>query len=128
MQLPPRLKRLVWAAPLIVLLLLPGWAAELKPVAHEILLRRVQRADNVVGVRRAVDGDPGEWQATYADSVTASALSALNLRGMTTYVAPPLYVAYIPEGARLGEYFRVETHLHWPWWLPGGGVQWKLPN
>ena len=41
-------------------------------------------------------------------------------------------VAHIPPGIdllpqRADAYFAVQTSWRWPWWWPGGGVDWKMP-
>ncbi len=129
MYLSPRLKKWLWAMPPLVLLCLPGWGGSLRSFPHETMLARLRRTSDVFGVTRQAEQEGGEWHVTYADSTAAGLLSTLNLRTLCTYVVPPDYVAYIAPGARMADdYYLVETRLRWPWWWPGGGVEWVVPE
>lgn len=129
MYISPRVKRWLWAVPPLVVLALPGWGADLKPTPHETMLSSLRASPDVFGVTREIEGDGGEWHATYMDNAAAGALTTLNLRGLCTRVVPPDFVAYIPPGARMAdEYMSLDVRLRWPWWWPGGGIDWVVPE
>ena len=131
--LRPAFKRRLWLAPAAVLVLAPGWSGTFVPVTNDDIIAHSQhfRGDDVFGVVRA--GEQGEeWHAEYMGSGTANLLSTLGLRSAATSVVPPTFVAHVPPGApdrpqRADAWFRVEPHVHWPWWRPGGGIRWELP-
>jgi hypothetical protein len=90
-------------------------------------------ASEVFGASRPGARDGEEWHATYMGSRPAKLLDLLNLRGFATRVVPPAFVAHIPPGAddlpeRADGYYRVLTSWRWPWWWPGGGVDWTVPG
>jgi hypothetical protein len=131
----PEWKKRLWIGAAVVPFLLPGWRGELVPVPHEevLLAAKARDADDVFGVSR--DGEvPGErWHAQYLGGRTAKLLDVLNLRAWATRLTPPDFAAHIPPGPedlpeRADAYFRVATTTRWPWWWPGGGVDWRLPR
>jgi hypothetical protein len=137
MYVPPEVRRRLWLVPVGLVLVLPGWSGRLVPVDHEEILQHSRRARDVFGVTRAAADPAEEWHAQYMDSEAASLLDDLRLRGLTTRLVAPDYVAHIPARtrvrgvelpARADAYFRVETGWRWPWWWPGGGVAWEVPE
>ncbi len=134
MYVPRSVKRRLWILPAAVLVLSPGWRGELVPVPHEEVLLKAAEfdADEVFGAVRAGSVEGEEWDVQYMGSRVANALALLNLRGLATRLVPPAYAAHVPPGGdlrpqRADAYFRVEAHVRWPWWWPGGGVRWELP-
>ena len=140
MYIAPEVRRWLWAVPVAVAVLCPGWEGRLVPVPHEeaLVAARAAPPEQVFGVERAAQGDTRErWHAQYLGGGFAGLLRDLNLRGLTTYLVPPDYVAYLPpptvhKGIELAPtpaaYYRVETACRWPWWWPGGGVAWDVPE
>lgn len=131
----PEVKRRLLLVPVAVLVLAPGWSGRLVPIEHDEVLRECRRHDagEVFGASRDGDVAGEEWHAQYVASPAARFLDALNLRGFATRVVPPMFAAHIPPGMdllpeRADAYFRVETSWRWPWWWPGGGVDWRMPG
>jgi hypothetical protein len=131
---PPAVKRRILIACGILPVLLPGWGGDLVPVPHEEIIVEAAKhdADEVFGASRPGERAGEEWHAQFMGSTPAQVLDFLNLRGFATHVVPPAYVAHIPPGAdllpeRADGYFKVVTHWRWPWWWPGGGVDWTMP-
>jgi hypothetical protein len=130
----PRWKKRLWIAAAAALFLLPGWQGRLVPVPHEEILLESARhdADEVFGVSRPGEAPGERWNVQYMGGGAAKLFDLLNLRGFATRVVPPRFAAHIPEGPedlpeRADGYFRIETSLRWPWWFPGGGVDWRPP-
>jgi len=122
---------LLVALPCLAAVLLPGWSARLEPVDHEAVLAAARSASpgDVFGVARPGARDGETWHAQYHDSVVARVLHGAGLRGALPGLLPPAFAAHIPVGAeRADGYFRVRTSVHWPWWWPGGGVDWSVPE
>jgi len=115
-------RRGAWAG--LAVGLLPGWRAELRPVPHASVLAAAAAAPggSVTGVE-VRDGAGRTWHAQYLGSGAASLLSGLGLGGGVASLVPPDHVAWIVDGKAAG-YFAVERSLRWPWWWPGGGVNW----
>lgn len=135
MYLPPEWKRRLWIAAGVLPFALPGWRGELVPVPHEEIILDAARydADDVKSASRPGEAPGEEWHAQYFGSPWAALFDLLNLRGFATRVAPPTYVAHIPPGLdslpeRADAYFRVETATRWPWWWPGGGLDYRMPD
>ena len=122
----------------------PGWAATLTPVQHDEILARAAESGAPFGVTvRDVAATPSEdvapgavraaeWHAEYLDSGWARIFAACGLRGFAPSVVPPDYAAHVPAspdgGLRPADgYYRVVTSWRWPWWRPGGGVDWLAP-
>ena len=126
-----RRRLLVVAALCAVALLLPGWRGELREVPHTEVLAaaRAVPPGTVFGVEVPdVDG-AGTWHAQYLDSVIARLLRAAGMGASLTAVLPPSFAAHIPAGAeRADGYFRLDARVHWPWWAPRGGVEWRDPR
>jgi hypothetical protein len=123
-----------WIAAALVLLAAPGWRGELVPVAHDEVLAvtGARAAGEVFGVARAGERQGEEWHAQYVASPPAEALFALGLRKLAPALVAPQFVAHVPPGfdgvpQRADGYYRVATSWRWPWWWPGGGVDWRLP-
>ena len=118
----------VCAAPV---LLAPGWRATLEPTSHDALLATMRSADpeGVFGVSRRGRQRGEEWHAQYAGGGLPRLLRALGVRGALPALVPPRYAAHVPAGAeRADGYFSVRATAHWPWWRPGGGVDWHDPR
>ena len=129
MYLSPRTKRLLFAVPVACAVLAPGWSASLERLHYEQMWDQLKQADNAVGVSHVPVVGGEEWHATYVDDSLAGLFSSLNLRGFLPTFSPPDYVAHIPAGELHADaHYRVETHLRWPWWWPGGGVEWSAPR
>ncbi len=135
MYVPPEWKRRFWISAAVAPFLVPGWRGTLVPVPHEeiILDAATYDAGEVIPATRAGDAQGEEWHAQYMGSRAAAVLEFLNLRSVATYLAPPKYVAHIPPGPddlpeRADAYFRVDTSWRWPWWWPGGGLDWRMPE
>ena len=135
MYIPPEWKRRALFGVLAVLVLLPGWAGDLVPVDSNEMLRDLTRRDasEAVVATRGGDKEGEEWHVRFLDSGWARVFDLLNARGLATRTVPPAYVAHIPPGAdelsvRADGYYRVETRWRWPWWWPGGGVDWRVPD
>jgi hypothetical protein len=131
----PEWKSRAWILPLAVLALAPGWRGDLVPVPHEEILTEAKRCDPADVIPGSLPGrEEGEqWHAQFFGSSAARVFDLLNLRGLAPHFVPPSYVAHIPPGMddrpeRADGYFRVETHWRWPWWWPGGGVDWRVPQ
>ncbi len=135
----PRTRRRVLIAVAGVCALFPGWGGTLAPVDHEEILAssRSRSAGQVIGV--ALSGErPGEaWHATYHGSASARFLADIGLRSLAPHVIAPDFAAHVPAHpagpgrdlpARADGYYRVVPHVRWPWWWPGGGVAWELPE
>jgi len=125
----------MWIAAGVAPFLLPGWRGELVPVPHEEIILDAARFDagDVIPATRAGDQPGEEWHAQFMGSRWAAFFDVVNLRGLATRFVPPKYVAHIPPGfdelpERADAYFRVETTTRWPWWWPGGGLDWKMPE
>ncbi len=99
------------------------------PVPHEEVLASAAASDGSVGVV-AVSGAAGEWHAQYHHSGWARLLSALGMRKALPSLVPPDFAAHVPAAGgaspRADGYFRVEATWRWPWWRPGGGVDWTV--
>jgi hypothetical protein len=126
---------LVLAALCGTVLLLPGWRGVLVETPHDDVLAAAREAvpDRVFGVTRPaeLDGgrDGGEWHAQYHGSLAARLLRGAGMGASLTRIVPPAFAAHVPPRAeRADGYFRIETALHWPWWRPGGGVDWHDPR
>jgi len=129
MALSRRLRRLLWALLPATLLLAPGWRADLLPVRHEQMWDDLRSSAGAIGVARPVGGNGEEWHATYLESGLAEALESLRMRDFLPALVPPDYAAHIPAGGTHADgYYEVRTRTHWPWWWPGGGVDWRLPD
>ena len=120
--------RLALVALLACALLGPGWRGELVAVEHAELLSaaRASKAARVFGISL---GDPplGErWHAQYVGRSLPVVFHDLGLRKSLPALVPPDFAAHLPAGAeRADAYYRVSVALHWPWWRPGGGVDWS---
>ena len=135
MYVPPEWKKRFWIGCAIAPFVLPGWSGKLVPVDHDEILIASAKFDagEVFGASRSGDVPGEEWHAKYMGNAAADILELFNLRGLTVHVAAPAYAAHIPPGrddvpVRADAYFRVETNWRWPWWWPGGGVDWRMPN
>ena len=111
--------------------LAPGWQGTLVPVPHDDVIDAASRSGSAMGVVRAGDGRGDEWHVQYLDPGLARLLADLGMRGALPSLVPPDFVAHVPApvgpkevATRADGYYRVETSLRWPWWLPGGGVRW----
>jgi hypothetical protein len=125
----PRWKVVVAAAGAAAVLA-PGWRGSLVPVDHDEILAAAGRSRTQLGVSRP--GDAGaEWHLQYLDSYAVRWLDELGLRRRAPWLVAPDFVAHVPPSAggvvRADAYFRVATRTHWPWWRPGGGVEWRVP-
>lgn len=114
--------------------LAPGWSGRLVPVEHDAVLAAASRASSSIGVSRDGSGRGDSWHAQYLDSGFARFLCDAGFRRSATRLVPPDFVAHIPGpvgpvplATRADGYFAVETALRWPWWRPGGGVDWTVP-
>jgi hypothetical protein len=130
----PETKKRLWIAAAVAPFLLPGWRGDLHPVPHEEILIESRKfdADDVIGAIRDGDAPGEEWHLEFMGSRAAAFFDLLNLRGLATHLVPPRFAAHVPPGAdalpeRADAYYRVETRTRWPWWWPGGGVEWKAP-
>lgn len=129
---PVPLPRLGWkkrlALACAVAALVPGWSGRLVPAVHDDLLAEAARSRTQLGVTRG--GAAGEeWHLQYLDSWPVRMLDELGLRPHAARFVPPTFVAHLPPGSdRADGYFRVATRWHWPWWRPGGGLDWALPG
>lgn len=124
-----RVPRLTWklagALVLAAAALWPGWSARLVPADHEALLAAAGRSRSPLGVVRPGDAPGEEWHVQYLDSWPVRLLDGMSLRHLAPALVPPDFAAHVPAGTgRADAYFRAEPHLRWPWWLPGGGVDW----
>lgn len=129
MYVSPRVRRLLLALPIALLVLAPGWRGRLAPLRYEQMWDALQSADDAIGVAYVPVEDGPEWHATYVDDGVASAVRALNLRTYLPHLSPPDFVAHIPAGELHADaHFRVESSVHWPWWWPGGGMDWTAPE
>lgn len=135
MYVPPEVKRRIRIACLVVPFVLPGWRGDLVPVPNDqVILASAQfDAGDVFGTSRPGEREGEEWHAQYMGSGAARFLDLLGLRRFATHLVPPAFAAHIPPGSdklphRADGYYRVETHLRWPWWWPGGGVDWRVPG
>ena len=131
--LPPmassRVRKALWQVPLAVLALAPGWRGTLVGVTEDEKWARLRGADSAVGVSRPGEREGEEWHASYVDSAPARILETFGARSLLLRLTPPDLVAHMPVGARHADgYYRVESHLRWPWWWPGGGVDWTQPD
>jgi hypothetical protein len=66
-------------------------------------------------------------------SPTAQALVFAGLRRIAPRCVPPSFAAHMPAGEagrpqRADGYYRVVASWRWPWWWPGGGVDWRIPG
>jgi len=111
--------------------LAPGWAGTLVPVPHDELIAAAARSGSAMGITRAGEGRGDEWHLQYLDPRFARLLADVGLRGVLPSLVPPDFAAHVPApvgprevATRADGYYRVETSLRWPWWLPGGGVRW----
>ncbi len=104
--------------------LLPGWRGDLAPVPHGSVLAaaRASPSGSVVGVE-VRDAAGGTWHAQYVGSGAARVLRGLGLGGSVASLVPPDHAARIVDGKGAG-YYAVEPSMRWPWWWPGGGVDW----
>lgn len=134
MYLSHSVKRRVWIACAVAPVVLPGWSGVLVPVSGDerIVEAGKYAADEVVPATRRGDVAGEEWHVTFMGSRAAEFLDFLNLRTFATHVVPPTFVAHIPPGTdllpeRADGYFKVVTRWRWPWWWPGGGVDWTNP-
>ena len=116
--------------------LVPGWSGRLVRADHEAMLAEAAQSHTQLGVTRAGgsgDADDAgaageEWHLQYLDSWPVRMLEEMGLRPQAAHIVPPTFVAHVPPGAdRADGYFRIETSWHWPWWRPGGGLDWTLP-
>lgn len=126
-----RRRRIVLAAVCAAVLLLPGWRAGLREVPHAAVLAAARDAppDTVFGVVRHDAEDGAEWHAQYHGSALARLLHGVGMGGSIASLLPPDLAAHVPAGAeRADGYFEVVAAVHWPWWLPGGGVDWRDPR
>ena len=133
-----RRRMLLLAALCGTALLLPGWRGRLVAAPHDDVLAAARGAapDSVFGVSRVAGsgGAPGSaaggtWHAQYHDNRVAGLLRRAGMGASLTRLIPPAFVAHIPPRAeRADGYFRVETSIHWPWWRPGGGLEWSDPR
>jgi hypothetical protein len=126
-----RRRKLIVAAFCGVVLLAPGWRAALQPVPHGQILAAVSTAapGDVFGVSVAGAREGEVWHAQYHGSPFARLLRAAGVRSSLPSLVPPAYAAHIPVGAeRADGYYRVAAAAHWPWWRPGGGVDWRDPH
>ena len=116
--------------------LLPGWRGDLVPVPNDqVILAASQFSTPATCSPRAVpargrarSGTPSTWAATPRACSTCSGCA-----GSRRHVVAPSFAAHIPPGSenlaqRADGYYRVDTHLRWPWWWPGGGVDWQVPG
>jgi hypothetical protein len=132
----PQVKRRFWISLAVAPFLVPGWRGELVPVSsHDDIIRKASGYDagEVFGVSRKGDTPGEEWHSQFMGSSTAQFLDLVALRGIAPSIVPPTCVAHIPPGAdlrpeRADGYYWVEVHLRWPWWWPGGGVDWRQPD
>ena len=108
--------------------LLPGWRAELVPVPRETILGEARRVADfeVFGVSRP--GKAGDtWHAQYIARPLATRLHNVGVEARLPAFCAPDFVAHIPRGAvRSDATYRVVTEVHWPWWRPGGGIDWDV--
>lgn len=110
------------------LLLAPGWSAVLVPAPHDEVLDAASRSRTQTGVTRPGDAPGEEWHLQYLDSWTVRMMDELGLRKQAPRVAPPDFAAHVPAGSeRADAYYRVASRVHWPWWRPGGGMDWSPP-
>ena len=126
---PPRARRAWWklagAAALAALVLAPGWSARLVPADHGALLAAAGRSRSQLGVTRPGEAPGEEWHLQYLDSWPVRVLDEMALRRLAPLLVPPDFAAHVPAGSgRADGYFRGESRLRWPWWWPGGGVDW----
>lgn len=129
MYLSPTVRRRLWIVPVAIVLLLPGWSARLRPLSYEEMWDHLQRTTSAVGVARAAEVDGAEWHATYVENGFAESCASLGLRHILPALSPPDYVAHIPAGGiHPDAYYRVESSVRWPWWWPGGGIDWTTPD
>jgi hypothetical protein len=124
-----RLRRPTWretaVAAAALALLAPGWRADLVRVPHEEALAAAARSRSQLGAVRAGDAPGEEWHVQYLDSWWARMLAELGLRARLPALVPPDFAAHVAAGsARADGYFRADAAVHWPWWRPGGGVDW----
>lgn len=126
--LRPRWKPVVLAVAAAAALA-PGWAAEFVPEDHEAILDAAGRSRSQLGVTRAGEAAGEEWHLQYLDSGWVALLDELGLRRRAPALVPPDFAAHIPPGSdRADGYFRVASRWHWPWWRPGGGLDWRVPR
>jgi hypothetical protein len=129
MYLSPAVRRALLVAPFVIVLALPGWSARLRPLGYEEMWNHLQRTNSAVGVTRAAEIDGAEWHATYVDDDFAEFCSGLGLRHVLPALRAPDYVAHVPAGGiHPDARYRVEATTRWPWWWPGGGVDWTAPE
>ncbi len=135
MYLSPRAKRALLISGAALPFVLPGWRGELVPVDHDEILAQAARYDagEVFGVSLAGEKDGEEWHAQFMGSRAADSINALALRKLAPRLVPPAYVAHIPPGTeglptRADAYYRVVAHARWPWWWPGGGMDFVRPG
>jgi hypothetical protein len=134
-HLSPGNRKRLWIALCVAPLLVPGWRGVLVPVGHDEILRESARhaADDVFGASRRGERAGETWNIQYMGGRWAALLDRCGLRGFATRVAPPQFAAHVPPGPdglpeRADGYYRVETSWRWPWWWPGGGVDWRVPS
>ncbi len=132
---PGKRTRIALAVAALAAGLAPGWSGRLVEVGLEVVLAcaRGARAGSVLGVTRPVvkDGvETGEeWHASYVGRRLPAFLAGVGLRRALPRLSPPDFVAHVPAGARRADgYFDVEVSTHWPWWRPGGGLTWAIPD
>lgn len=122
-----RLPRKIWvplASVAACVLLAPGWRGRLSPAQVSI-----PHAATVTGASRAGEADGEDWHASYVGRPGPTALGAVLPDAVLLRVFAPDYVAHIPPGSvKADGYFAVEQELHWPWWRPGGGLDWRVPT
>lgn len=112
-----------------VVMVLPGWRAQLVPVEHDVVLEAASRSRTQTGVVRAGAAPGEEWHVQYLDSWPVRMLDEFGLRRAATALVPPDFAAHVPSGSmRADAYFRAESATHWPWWRAGGGVEWSVPR
>jgi hypothetical protein len=120
-----RLRGVAWLVGglLVVLVLLPGWEGRLVPIAHDDVFEVVRRAEGVRAVPVRGAGDEDRWHANYVDRWEAETLGTLVPDAVLARLSPPDFAAFLPAGSRHATtYYRVEGSTHWPWWWPGGGI------
>jgi len=124
-------RRLIALALVGVAVAAPGWRATLYPVSHEELLAaaRAAAAVRVFGISLADGPNSERWHAQFVGRALPVVLHDLGVRGALPSLVPPDYAAHIPAGAeRADGYYEVVAETHWPWWRPGGGVEWRTSD
>ena len=96
---------------------------------HDDLLAVVRASRTKVPVSHPGQREGEMWHLTYVDDGLANFVKWLRLKQTLPHTLPADFVAHIPPGRyRADGYYRVETEGHWPWWWPGGGMDWTEPE